>query len=69
MQMTKKILMCVGLALLIWIPVRAWPGANLVLSETRIDFGNMVEGVVAEKVIKLSNTGDQPLKITNITTS
>ncbi|MBN1848479.1 MAG: DUF1573 domain-containing protein [Deltaproteobacteria bacterium] len=69
MQMIKKSIMCIGLALLILVPLRAWPGANLVLSETRVDFGNMVEGVVAEKVIKLFNAGDQPLKITNVTTS
>lgn len=60
-----------GLAIFIGIgiPVRAWSRADLVLSETDIDFGNMVEGIVAEKIVKLSNAGDQPLRITNVTTS
>lgn len=34
-----------------------------------VDFGNMVEGVVARKSVALKNTGSAPLKIINVTTS
>ena len=42
---------------------------NLSISQTKVEFGNMVEGKVAKKIIVLSNTGDAPLNITNVTTS
>lgn len=70
MRTIKKILaIVIGSAILLGIPGMSWSKAELVLSETNVDFGNLVEGVVAEKVVELLNSGDQPLKITNVTTS
>jgi len=50
-------------------PAMAGQHGALALSETLIDFGTMTEGKVAEKTVTLSNTGDQPITVTNVTTS
>ena len=42
---------------------------NLSISQGKVEFGNMVEGKVAKRIIVLSNTGNALLKITNVTTS
>ena len=42
-----------------------WLKANVM----NIAFGNMVEGVAAQKKVQLKNTGTAPLKIANVTTS
>lgn len=41
----------------------------LAVSQTRVKFGNLVEGNVAQKVVTLSNTGGKVFKIINVTTS
>ncbi|HDI59447.1 MAG TPA: DUF1573 domain-containing protein [Desulfobacteraceae bacterium] len=47
----------------------AMAAGKLSLDTTAVAFGTMKEGLVAEKVITLSNTGDAPLRIANVTTS
>ena len=44
-------------------------GAILTLEATTHDFGDITQGDVVERVFKFTNTGNQPLIITNITTS
>ena len=44
-------------------------GGHLLADVRDVDFGKMVEGVVAKKKVQLKNTGNAPLKITNVTTS
>ena len=41
----------------------------LAISQSLVEFGHMVEGVVANKTIRLSNTGKALLKIINVTTN
>lgn len=56
-------------AVLTAAPAAAGSRGKLVINETLVDFGTMKEGKVAEKVVTLSNTGNQPLTVTNVTTS
>ena len=44
-------------------------GGHLWADVSNVAFGDMVEGVVAKKKVELKNTGNAPLKITNVTTS
>lgn len=44
-------------------------GPILTLDKTSHDFGNIAQGDVVEKVFTFTNTGNQPLIITNIQTS
>jgi predicted CXXCH cytochrome family protein len=44
-------------------------GGNLHISQTSLAFGDMVEGDVAKKTVMLTNKGDGPLTVTNVTTS
>lgn len=44
-------------------------GGWLKADARNIAFGNMVEGVAAQKIVQLKNTGTAPIKITNVTTS
>lgn len=53
--------------LILGLAANAWAGLSL--SQDRIDFGEMKEGIKAEKIIVLTNTGTDDLKIANVTTS
>ena len=44
-------------------------GPVLTLDKTSHDFGNITQGDVVEKVFTFTNTGNQPLIITNVQTS
>ncbi len=46
----------------------AWAG-DLTLSRDRLEFGKMKEGLKAEKVVVLTNSGPDRLKIANVKTS
>ena len=42
---------------------------ELAADQTRLAFGNMKEGVVARKVVTITNPGDAVIGIRNVTTS
>jgi hypothetical protein len=48
---------------------QAWAEGKLSVDITAIKFGTMKEGLVAEKTVTLTNSGDAPLRIDNVTTS
>lgn len=50
-------------------PVIKADGPVLTLEETTHDFGDIYQGDVVEHTFKFTNTGNQPLLITNIQTS
>ena len=66
MQKTKTTLIVLGL---LTIAIQALASGKLALDQTAIEFGTMKEGLVAKKVVRLSNSGDTLLKIVNVTTS
>ncbi len=41
----------------------------LMVDQSRLAFGTMKEGLVAQKAVTLSNTGDAAIKIMNVSTS
>lgn len=63
----KKILLLT--ICMLTIATSAWAGAALKATPENISFGKMPEGPPATKVVKLTNTGDAPVNITNISTS
>ncbi len=65
--MKLKTLIIAGLAAAMSLTANAWAG--LTLDRDRLDFGKMKEGIKAEKIVVLTNTGEGPLKIANVTTS
>lgn len=50
-------------------PTEKVDGAVLTFESNTHDFGNITQGDVVERVFKFTNTGNQPLIITNIQTS
>jgi hypothetical protein len=50
-------------------PTEKVDGPILTLEKTQHDFGDIFQGDVVEQVFKFTNTGNQPLIITNIQTS
>lgn len=57
-----------ALAMVMGWAAAAWAD-GLNVSQQRLEFGNMKEGVKAEKVVILTNTGTAPLRIANVKTS
>lgn len=66
--MKKTIAAAASLFFLLCLGAHAWAG-GVSLSQDRLDFGNMKEGLVAKKVVILQNSGQETLKIANVTTS
>ncbi|MDD2219994.1 MAG: hypothetical protein PHO79_00795 [Desulfoplanes sp.] len=64
--MFKKILVLSMLLCCLALPALA---GTLVPSSASIDFGTLIEGPVAQKKVTLSNTGNEAVTITNVTTS
>lgn len=42
---------------------------DLSVSETRVQFGSLTEGVVARRAVTLTNTGKEPISVVNLTTN
>jgi P pilus assembly chaperone PapD len=55
--------------LLLTAATQVLAAGGLALDTTSIAFGTIREGVVAEKIVTLTNTGGAPLAIENVTTS
>ncbi len=66
--MKKTFAAAVTLLCLLGLGAAAW-AEGLTLSQDRLEFGNMKEGLVAKKVVVLTNSGTEALKIANVTTS
>ena len=48
---------------------QAWALGGLSVDQDRLAFGSMKEGVVAQKVVTLTNAGDAVIAIKNVSTS
>ena len=64
--MFKKIFILAMILCSLALPAFA---GGLGLSTAAIDFGTLLEGPAAQKNVTLSNTGNEPVTITNVTTS
>lgn len=65
----KRILVLLALTASLLAAGQALAETGLTIDQTTIAFGNLKEGVVAEKTVVLTNTGGAPLTIANVTTS
>ena len=66
----KSILKSLGLAVLtLGLATGIAIAGSLSVSVDKVDFGNMKEGLVAKKKVVLTNTGQSPLTIANVTTN
>ena len=67
--MRKHVIAALAACLCLACLGQAHAGGRLAVDAAVIEFGTMREGLVSEKVVNLSNTGDAPLVIDNVTTS
>ncbi len=62
-----------AVSLLAWVCLGAWSGeawaGQLAVTPDKIEFGTLKEGVVAQKVVSLKNTGQELMSIKNVSTS
>ena len=65
----KRWMMIAVVALLAMPLGQAWAQGGLSVDQDRLAFGTMKEGVVAQKVVTLTNTGAVSIKIKNVSTS
>ncbi|RLC19867.1 MAG: hypothetical protein DRH93_14775 [Deltaproteobacteria bacterium] len=68
--MMKRCLMLI--ALIVFFPVlqgQVLAQNRLLIDQTRLDFGIMKEGLIAQKIVNLTNAGDTIIAIKNVSTS
>ena len=65
----KRWMMITMVALFVLPLGQAWALGGLSADQDRLAFGSMKEGVVAQKVVTLTNTGDAVIEIKNVSTS
>jgi len=68
----KRCMMMVFITVMVFLsmlPEKAMARDKLFVDKARLDFGTMKEGLVAEKIVTLTNAGDSVITIKNVSTS